>query len=242
MGDTSLQSVKVSIWGDSAEEVDLSDNPIIVCKGARVNDFNGRSLSIGGNTVMKLNPDTLDTQRLKRWFQETGKLATFSYFQSSNQSNENFNIATEALPKITIQKAKDDGLGTNGRADYFCVRATIVFIKADNPAYPACPQCKKKVMLTNDNKWSCENCQKHYPKPDYRYILTAKLEDETSQLFISGFDDFGKALLKMDANDYMQLMEENPSSASHLVQNASYRVYNFKIKAREELYNVIFFT
>jgi len=39
--DTSLKSIKLTIWGNMAETFDGSNNPIIVAKGVRISDYGG---------------------------------------------------------------------------------------------------------------------------------------------------------------------------------------------------------
>ncbi|KAI9482714.1 MAG: hypothetical protein EXX96DRAFT_555382 [Benjaminiella poitrasii] len=242
IADDTLQSVRLTLWDTQAEEFVSAGNPIVACKGVRVNDFGGRSLSLGGNGSLKINLDIPDVQSLRRWYTERGQNAHFTNYSSGGSmlTNSGGEISQQfsSNVKITLQQAKDDNLGSSDKPDYFSFRGTVVFIKAENPAYPACPDCRKKLVM-EENGWRCEKCQKVHPSPDYRYILTVSVEDATSQLFVNGFDDFGNVLLKMSANEVMALKESNATAAQQVFHRALHQVFNFKVRAKQETFNDI---
>lgn len=217
--------------------MDFTGNPVLACKGARLNDFNGRSVNVGNSTVLKINPDIPQVQNLRKWFNEHGQNAHFNPYSNGLLSATGTGDVVNISKKITLQQVKSDGLGSRDKNDYFSFRGTVVLIKADNAAYPACPECKKKVMM-EESGWRCEKCQKTYPAPDYRYILTCSVEDETSQIYVNGFDDLGRTLLQMDANEFMALKEENSTAAQQVVKKGLFETFNFKIRAKTETYNV----
>lgn len=234
IADDSGMSIKMTLWDSLAEEFDSSGNPIVACKGVRVGDFNGRNLSLSSNSSMKINPDIPEAQYLRKWYAEKGRSSHFESF-SSNGDGPGGDF-TQVSNRITLGQAKADNLGASGPA-YFSFRGTVAFIKSDNPAYPGCPECKKKVLM-EENGWRCEKCQKTYPAPDYRYILTASVQDSTSQIFVNGFDDLGRTLLQMEANELIALKDKDTAAAQLIFNNALYRTYNFKVRAKEEVYNV----
>ena len=70
----------------------------------------------------------------------------------------------------TLGQAKDEQLGMSDKTDYFTTSATIVFVKQDTFAYPACANpdgCNKKV-IDNGDGWQCEKCDKKWPAPIWR--------------------------------------------------------------------------
>ena len=109
------------------------------------------------------------------------------------------------------------------KAEMFSCRGTILHIKGDNPAYPACPNqtCKKKVIDTGEG-WHCEKCEKTWDKPEYRYvicdldtrtptdaciryIMSMAVSDHTGQAWLQGFHDVGLAVFNMSADDLMEI-------------------------------------
>jgi replication factor A1 len=69
----------------------------------------------------------------------------------------------------TLQEVRESDMGSRDTPDYFTTRATIVSIKQDNIAYPACKSenCNKKVTQVGSG-WQCEKCDKTWPEPEYR--------------------------------------------------------------------------
>ncbi|KAI7906225.1 uncharacterized protein BX663DRAFT_499321 [Cokeromyces recurvatus] len=241
IADDSLRSVRLTLWDVQAKEFVSTGNPIIACKGVRVNDFGGRSLSLGGSSSLKVNLDIPEVQNLRRWYNDRGQHAHFTNYSNSGMpiTNSGGDITQSySNTKITLQQAKNDNLGSSDKPDYFSFRGTVAFIKTENPAYPACPDCKKKLLM-EENGWRCEKCQKVHPTPEYRYILTVSVEDATSQLFVNGFDEFGNTLLKKNANELMALKENNMTAAQQVFNRALFQTFNFKVRAKQETYNDI---
>lgn len=233
--DDSFKSVRLTLWDTVAEQFDSSGNPIIACKGVRVNDFNGRTLSLGSGGSIKKNPDSPEAQKLQKWYNEKGNASSFDAFSSGpsmmgGDMGQHSNI-------LTLQQAKAQNMGASDKPDYFSFKGTVVFIKSENPAYPACPECKKKVLM-EESGWRCEKCRKVYPAPDYRYILTVSVEDATSQIYVNGFDDLGNTLLKMNANDLIALKDNDAAGLQLVINQALFQTFNFKIRAKLETYNV----
>lgn len=57
--------VNLTLWGKDAETFDGSSNPVVAVKGARVSDFNGKSLSVSMSSAMQINPDIKEAHILK---------------------------------------------------------------------------------------------------------------------------------------------------------------------------------
>jgi replication factor A1 len=234
--DESQKTIRITLWGSQAEQFDATDSPVIACKGARINDFNGRSLSLGVASTYKLNPNTPESNHLKQWYTEKGINTQFdSYSGMVSSSGE----GVTKRNKITLQEAKSENLGMGDKPDYFEFRGTVVFLKSENCAYPGCPECKKKMTM-EANGWRCEKCQKTFGSPEYRYILTMSVEDATSQIYLNAFDDQGNTLLKMSANEIMALKENDATASQVIFNKALFQSFNFKVRAKQETYNVSF--
>lgn len=65
--DSSGYSIRVTLWGKSAENWVEVDNGIYAFKGAKVGDFGGRTLSMGGQSTMAANPDIPEAHALRGW-------------------------------------------------------------------------------------------------------------------------------------------------------------------------------
>ncbi|ORE09798.1 replication factor-a protein [Rhizopus microsporus var. microsporus] len=231
--DESGKSVRLTIWDKTAEEFDSNDSPIIACRGVRVSDFNGRSLSLSASGTLKTNPDIPETQRLRQWFNSNGN-KDFGTFSNSGAMGENMSRPTN---KVNLLQVRTEDLGSGIRPDYFSFKGTVAYIKQEMLAYPGCPECRKK-LLQEENGWRCEKCQKTFTTPEWKFILTIGVNDPTSQLFFNTFDDVGRALLGISANELMEIKDNDISQFQKICGRALFKSYHFKARAKSETYNV----
>ncbi|KAK6583865.1 hypothetical protein PZA11_003595 [Diplocarpon coronariae] len=231
--DDSEFSVKLTIWGKAAISFDASPGSIIAFKGAKVSDFGGRSLSLLSSGTMALDPDISEAHKLKGWYDSQGRMNTFA--THSSMSGAGLAGGRNDLIK-TIAQVREENLGMSENPDYFSVKATIVYIKQDNFAYPACLNdgCNKKVIDMGDGTWQCEKCNTSHPRPEYRYIMSLNVNDYTGQLWLSCFDDVGR--LVMGQSDDSLLRDNIPHCEEHegcqVDGAAANQLWNLKIKIR----------
>ena len=123
-----------------------------------------------------------------------------------------------------LSDVKESQLGMSDKAEYFSVRATVMHIKSENVAYPACPSqnCNKKVTNLGDG-WQCEKCEKTFERPEYRYVLctctfatemltwspryvmSMAVADWSGQAWLQGFNDAGLAVFGKTADEVMEI-------------------------------------
>jgi replication factor A1 len=222
----------LTLWGKQAEQFDGSQMPILAAKGAKVSDFGGRSLSLFASSAMTINPDIPEAHRLRGWFDSQGHNAAFSAFSGQMSS-----LGGQNLPQQTIAQAKEELLGLTDKGDFFAVRATVLFFKEDNFSYPGCPTCSKKLIDEGISSWRCEKCQKTFPEPEYRYILSVSISDHTGQMWLQGFNDIGVLLLGRKANELHSLKELNDEAFKFVIAEANFKQYVFRCRAKQETYN-----
>ncbi|KAF2218452.1 replication factor-A C terminal domain-containing protein [Elsinoe ampelina] len=124
-------------------------------------------------------------------------------------------------------------------ADYFHLKATIVFVKQDSFAYPACltPECNKKVIEVDPGEWRCEKCDKSHPKPDYRYVMQLNVADYTGQLWLSCFDEVGRMVMGVPANDVQAAREDgDDKKVTDLFQEANCKALMFRCRAKMDTF------
>lgn len=117
---------------------------------------------------MEINPDIPDAHVLRGWYDAEGITQQFQ-----PQTSTSFSGSNTVFNRSEIRYLDDVRNSTIGqeKPEYFSARATIMHIKADNIAYPACQSegCSKKVTQQNEDEgWRCEKCDKVWPKPQYR--------------------------------------------------------------------------
>lgn len=233
-------SVTVGLWNKQALDFDIPVGSVIAIKGVRVTDFGGKSLSMGFSSMLLDNPEIEDAYDLKSWYNINGDNSKFiSLKQENGGSISSGNLMKLISQRLSIGKAKADNLGRSDKGDFFSVKANISFLKVDNFAYPACNNegCNKKVIELNDGSWRCEKCDQNFPAPQYRYMLTISIMDETDQIWLTLFNDQAQQLLGVDANTLMELKENNPDEFAKTTQKIQMNPYDFRIRAREDTYN-----
>lgn len=162
--DDSNYSVRVTIFGKLAETFKESDC-VVAIKSVKVSDFGGRTLSIGNNSVVQVNPDIEACHGISGWVQSGGLNSDIKTY--SNEGGGNMKIDSRKV----IRQISEEGLGTGQKPDYFVVVGTISHVRTENVAYPSCQSenCGKKV-IESGGEWRCEKCDKSFGAPLYRYI------------------------------------------------------------------------
>lgn len=238
--DDSGYSISVGLWNQQALDFNLPEGSVVAFKGVRVTDFGGKSLSMGFTSTMVPNPEVPEAYSLKGWYDTNGHSAHFaSLKQDPGMGAPEANLVKFISQRITIARAQAEHLGRSEKGDFFSVKAAISFLKVDNFAYPACSNenCNKKVIEQSDGTWRCEKCDTNNASPDWRYMLTISITDETGQMWLTLFNDQGKQLLGTDANTLISMKENEPDSFTKTTQSIQMNQYDFRIRAREDNYN-----
>jgi replication factor A1 len=180
---------------------------------------------------MTLDPDIPEAHKLKGWYDSQGRTEHFA--SHSNMAGAGV-AGGRQDPTKTIAQIREENLGMNENPDYFSVKATIVYIKNENFSYPACLSdgCNKKVVDNGDGTWRCEKCDINHPKPEHRYIMSVSVNDHTGQLYLSCFDDVGRMVMGMSADQLMELVENDTSARDRAFEDAMCKTYTFKCRAK----------
>jgi replication factor A1 len=232
--DNTNYSVRLTIWGSSAASFDVPLESVVAFKGLKVSDFGGRSLSLLSSGSMSVDPDIDEAHKLKGWYDAQGRNDSFTSHHRMEGSMSAAGGRQDAQ-KTTIQ-IKDD-LGPLDNPIYFSVKGSIVFIRPENIAYPAClsQDCNKKVVEVG-GEWRCEKCEKTHPKPEYRYILSVSACDHTGQLWLSCFDEAARVVMGMCADQLVELRETDDKAYTDAFQAASCQTWMFKCRANQDTY------
>ncbi|KAG4423075.1 hypothetical protein IFR04_003851 [Cadophora malorum] len=224
-------SVRLTIWGKSAVSFDANPESIIAFKGTKVSDFGGRSLSLLSSGTMAIDPDIPEAHKLKGWYDSQGRMDSFATHNNMSGAGA---AGGRGDPLKTIAAVREENLGMSENPDYFSVKATVVYIKQDNFAYPACLNdgCNKKVVDMGDGTWNCEKCSASHPRPEYRYIMQLNVNDHTGQLWLSCFDDVGRQVMGMSGDQLMELKENDTAAMEKAFENANCKTMTFKCRAK----------
>ncbi|KIW24383.1 uncharacterized protein PV07_10101 [Cladophialophora immunda] len=231
--DNTGYSVRLTIWGKTAASFDVPPESVVAFKGVKVSDFGGRSLSLLSSGSVTANPDMPEAHRLKGWYEDQGRSGSFAT-HANIQGTVAAGAGSRGDPFKTIAQVKDEQLGMSDNADFFSVKASIQYIKQDNFCYPACLSegCNKKVFEIDPGQWRCERCDKNHPKPEYRYIMSVNISDHTGQLWVSCFDETGRLVIGMTADELMEIKEVDEKRLAEIFSEANCKTWNWKCKAK----------
>ncbi|KLO19144.1 replication factor-a protein [Schizopora paradoxa] len=234
--DRSGVQIRLTLWGQQAEQYAEPPQAVIAFKAVRVNEYNGRSLSMLGSSMMTSNPDIPEAHVLRGWYDATGSDQTFKSYSGSATSSGSGSFRREELR--TLENVKESQLGMGDKQEYFSCRATILHVKHDNLSYPACQteNCNKKVVETHEG-WRCEKCDRSFERPDYRFIVSMSVADYTSQAWLQGFNDVGTVVFGMTANELISFKENDESKYNAAIHKALAASYNFTCRAKQDTYN-----
>jgi len=231
--DQSKATIRATLWGQDAEKFDEYANrfPVLAIKGAKVSDFGGRSLSIPSSSNFIVNPDIPEAHTLRGWYDNGG-----ADEQTSSLSGQGMGDSVGGTYK-TIAQIKEENLGAGEKADFFNVRASLVFMKKENCLYQACPsaECNKKVNEEN-GQYRCEKCDRTYPDFKYRLMLQSNIADHTGNQWITSFQDSAEVILGCKSDKLGRLREESENEFDKLFSDASFTPFILKVRAKHETY------
>ncbi|KAL5698287.1 Replication protein A 70 kDa DNA-binding subunit A [Ranunculus cassubicifolius] len=248
--DQSSRSVELTLWGDfcNKEGRELEDMvgsgffPVLAVKAGRVNDFSGKTLGTISSSQLFIEPEFPEARDLRNWFESGGKDTS-----SLSISKDNMPAGQRNETRKTVCQIKEEGLGRADKPDWIMVKASISFVKADNFCYTACPlmiggggdrKCSKKVVRSGDARWQCERCNQEFEECDYRYLLTAQVQDHTGYTWVTGFQEAGEAIFGCSAKELYSLKHEGQDEGrfEEIIHNSLFKQYLFKLKIKEEMY------
>lgn len=168
-----LFQISLTLWGSQADSFNPMNNPVVVIKGAKVGEFGGgKNLSTLMSSQIKLNPDILESHRIKGWFETEGVESSVKNL-SERTGSGSFNTTWMCLKEV-----QDKQLGQSERGDYFQTKATILLVRSENALYKACPtdDCNKKVLDLENGMYRCERCDREFPNFKYRLLVSVSKE------------------------------------------------------------------
>lgn len=226
-------NVRLTIWGNTAQSFDASAESVIAFKGVKVSDFGGRSLSLLSSGTMNVDPDIDEAHKLKGWYDAQGRNDTYQSHANTMGTTSGAGGKQDAYKSIA--QIRDENLGMTENADYFTLKATIIYVRQENVAYPACltDGCNKKVIEVDPGEWRCEKCNITHPKPEYRYIMSINVSDHTGMLWLSCFDEVGRMIMGASADEFMAAKDEgDDKKVNEIFADANCKTFVFRCRAK----------
>jgi replication factor A1 len=236
--DDTQHQVRLTIWGQSATAFDQPLESVVAFKGVKVSDFGGRSLSLLASGSMSVNPDIDEAHKLKGWYDAQGRNQDYATHTAANVG-QNAGSGRDTKSRTCIELT-DELLGFGADADYFNLKATVMYIKQGTMYYAACQteKCNRKVIEHEPDQWRCENCDKSWPRPSYRYVLQICVSDHTGQKWISAFDESARVIMGHSADELQQLKDDGDETKfTKMIEDATCRSWSFRCRAKLDNYN-----
>ncbi|KAI4290913.1 replication factor A1 [Pancytospora philotis] len=210
---------RITLWGPRAEE-EYEAGSVLCIKSAKVGEYNGINLSTIGQSQVLLNCDVPEAIEVLSWYQAAGKDITISAPQSSAK-------------RQLISEVKD------ANVEFATLHVSVVHLKEDNIYYESCATegCNKKVVPEADGSYHCEKCGQSASTCNYRYMLSVHVGDFTGQLWVMLFDEAGRALFGMPAQQLKEMGEESPQDMLGIVKSASAKEFVMRMKIKDDMYN-----
>jgi len=151
--DDSMASIALTLWGEKAKQPsDTFENAIIALKGAKLGDYNGRSMSTYGSTTMLFNPEIAETTRVRTWADSGAASGNITALTERGSAGAGSTAAASKVDlRKTISSIHDEGLGRGDKGDIITVKAHITFVAKNverPPWYPANPDADETGRKT----------------------------------------------------------------------------------------------
>ncbi|KAJ1955977.1 Replication factor A protein 1 [Dipsacomyces acuminosporus] len=241
--DKSGFQVRTTLWGQDAIGFSADNEPVVAFKGVRVGDYGGRNLSLPNSGSFTVNPDIPEAHALRGWYDAEGRNVDYQSHGTvggaGGMGGEDRADRFESQLK-TMAQIRDENIGMGDSTQYFNVKGTIMFIRNSNFAYPACPtqDCNKKVVEDQTTgQWRCERCERSFAAPDYRYIFSANVSDETGQNWLQCFNEIGQQIIGCSANEMVELQQNSQAVFDKKIKDATFKQYKFRCRAKSETFN-----
>ncbi|AFZ78978.1 replication factor-A protein 1, putative [Theileria equi strain WA] len=241
--DSTRTTICLTLWGNKTQALNgkgSDSHPVICLKGVKVNSWQGKKLDAQGSTQITIEPVIPEALELRKWWTNVkgkriidspfNELCTLSHIVSATNQALQFKCKFDTV--LTLFLAID----SNGMV--FTTRALIEILRDNSFSWPACPGCRKR-MVNEGDRWNCTRCNSS-SSPIHLYMLTLKIVDGTSHLWVTAFTGVGESIMNgVKAFEAVTLAEKggvdaNGRNFSNLFEEARLSEFVFKIKATVE--------
>uniref|UniRef100_A0A1I7XQ68 Rep_fac-A_C domain-containing protein n=1 Tax=Heterorhabditis bacteriophora TaxID=37862 RepID=A0A1I7XQ68_HETBA len=124
----------------------------------------------------------------------------------------------------------------NGR--YMNIKAMVTATKSDQSLYQACVNegCQKKVVQL-DMHYRCEKCNSTSDSFKWNYMVQMELTDMTGSFWVTMFSAAAAKLFGIEAQQLGELKQNDKEAYEAVFENARFKYYNWRIRAKAETYN-----
>ncbi|KAH7851810.1 hypothetical protein Vadar_016752 [Vaccinium darrowii] len=244
IADESKKTVVVTLWNDLAttvgqELLDISDkSPVVAIKSLKVGDFQGVSLSTLSKSIIVVNPDTPESNKLRSWFDSEGKEASMASVGSGMITATNSVARSMYSDRVSLSHiTQNQSLGEE-KPVFFSIKGYISLIKPDQTMwYRACKTCNKKVTEAIGAGYWCEGCQKNDDQCSLRYIMVVKVADASGEAWVSVFNEQAEKIIGCSADELDILKSQEEGNDFQLkLKTATWVPHLFRVSVQLQEY------
>lgn len=260
--DQSNATIELSLWDPHTGKVDESMVPggsgndasggilVISVKGARLSDWNTKSLATGRGTQVALNPERSEADEVRAWWAARGSEGVSGLTPLSiNERGTALGAGgSGALPserlelcELTLDSPAMLMASQAGKPLYATSRLWVQKLQTgDNRPlwYAACPKCSRKLHGDEGAGWSCESCSTSVADADFRYILSAVACDHTGRQWLSLFNETGIKFLGQKAGDLKALRDVNEDGFNSAIASHTWAgPFSARLRVKSETWN-----
>ncbi|KAK9053817.1 hypothetical protein SSX86_024891 [Deinandra increscens subsp. villosa] len=251
IADDTKKTVVVSLWGELAKNLGeqlskmVNESPVVAIKSLRVSDFQGVSLSTINRSIIDINPNSPDSQKLKSWYSSEGKETNMESLGSTMSPSMKNGGRSMYSDRVTLDHITSNPsmvkLTKNifvWQPVFYSTLACMSLIKTDQAMYyKACKTCNKKVTEESPSSYFCQACQKA-TDCSLRYILSAKFTDVKCGAWFSVFSDEAEKIIGCSADDLDKMKSQDDASEYQTqLKKATWIPYLFRLMVAPREYN-----
>ncbi|KAL8232602.1 hypothetical protein R6Q57_002380 [Mikania cordata] len=242
IADDTKKTVVVSLWGGLATDLgqkllDMADDsPIVAIKSLRVSDFQGVSLSTVNRSIIDINPESPESQKLRSWYCSQGKETCMESLGSTMMRSGGRSMYDDRVMLDHI--TSNPSLGEE-KPVYYSTRACMSMIKTDQAMYyRACKTCNKKVTEEPGSGYWCQGCQKTETDCGLRYMVSAKFSDASGGAWFSVFGDKAEKIIGCSADELDNMKSKDDASDFQTqLKKATWVPHLFRLTVATREYN-----
>ncbi|XP_024973030.1 replication protein A 70 kDa DNA-binding subunit B [Cynara cardunculus var. scolymus] len=245
IADATKKTVVVSLWNVLATDIgqkllDMADeSPIVAIKSLRVSDFQGVSLSTLGKSIVEINPDIPESNKLRSWYCSEGKETSMESVGAGLSPSLKSGGRSMYSDRVTLDHITSNPSLGSDKPMFYSTRACMSLIKTDQTmSYRACKTCNKKVTEAIGSGYWCEGCQKNEEDCSLRYILAAKFSDASGGAWFSVFNNEAEKIIGCSADELDKMKSQGDGTDFQLqLKKATWVPHLFRVSVAPREYN-----
>lgn len=229
--DKSMAEVRLTLWGEKAQNCHVEEKQVIAVKGASIGDFRGKTISAQYNSIVDIEPEIPETHILHAWYMT---IDDNSNFTSLSKGFEQYANNTKYIAEVDARNIQNDEA-----LNFNCIATIEAFNRFSNHLYKSCGfnNCQKKVLDENNGLYHCTKCERTSPTFTWRLRISFLLSDISGSFWVTCFQENLEKILNKTVVELAQIYETDQQLYSNVISDLRFKQFQFRINTRFETYN-----